>query len=157
MKIVPIFVNESNPSEGLFAIHHKDVEEDEFNREFDSWNDYNYILNFCLQNKDKILDGFYGENTIESFVDMIISEASLLENEILTIAESGFALGGEKLQTIFKPLNNGETSLPVLQSTKASIKTRECPLPKLRLYALRVDANTFIVTGGAIKITRTMS
>lgn len=45
--------------------------------------------------------------------------------------------------------------LHALQQSKAApiLKKRS---PALRIYALRMSANTFIITGGAIKMTRTM-
>jgi len=60
-----------------------------------------------------------------------------------------------QLQQVFKPLGN-EGSLTELQLSKASVKDRTFKDPKLRIYTVRVGENTYVVTGGAIKLTNRM-
>jgi hypothetical protein len=55
-----------------------------------------------------------------------------------------------------KPLNNGDHTLTVLQLSKGSIKNQRIKNPKLRIYAIRIANNAYVVTGAAIKLTRTM-
>ena len=57
------------------------------------------------------------------------------------------------MQTIFKPLFNNETTIPSLQKTKLKgIKRNSW----LRIYAIRIAANTFVISGGGIKLTHLM-
>ena len=44
----------------------------------------------------------------------------------------------------------------IWQLSKASAKSRMRRSPKLRLYAVRIGNNTYVVTGGAMKLTHTM-
>ena len=60
------------------------------------------------------------------------------------------------LQHAFKPLNNFEHNIAVLQLSKASAKTSKRRDPKLRIYAIRIGENSYVVTGGAIKLTDKM-
>lgn len=54
----------------------------------------------------------------------------------------------------FMPLGN-EMRLAVLQKSKAKIRTQGRS-SWLRLYAIRVAPNLFVITGGAIKLTHRM-
>jgi hypothetical protein len=65
-------------------------------------------------------------------------------------------LPGTSLQHVFKPLDNRESNITELQLSKASVKTRARKNPKLRIYAVRIGENTYVVTGGAIKLTHKM-
>lgn len=152
MRIVPIFVDEN--LEGLHSIHYLKEKLDEYNRLFEDWNDYQYLLNFCLKNKDLIFTDFWGINNLEDFVEAIIDEAGFLEQKFIDYYTNGIGLHGDYLQTIFLPLDNRERLVPVLQETKAKA---DIIRPKLRLYALRVDKNIFILTGGCIKLTHKMN
>lgn len=54
---------------------------------------------------------------------------------------------------MFKPLNPGDYRLLEFQKSKAYGTIRKS---WLRIYAIRINAETYIITGGAIKLTRTM-
>lgn len=43
-----------------------------------------------------------------------------------------------------------------LQLSKGSAKSRWRRNPKLRIYAIRIDEDTYVLTGGAIKLTHKM-
>ncbi|QZE15009.1 hypothetical protein K4L44_04050 [Halosquirtibacter laminarini] len=53
------------------------------------------------------------------------------------------------LDEIFKPLHNEQTNIIPLKKSKVQKYW-------LRIYALRIESNIYIVTGGAIKLTKTM-
>ncbi len=84
---------------------------------------------FDLMNNPEWLYGFFEKNS-----DDLIS---------------GFF--GNNLQHLFKPLNNFEYAITIHQKSKARIKRSW-----LRLYAVRLAKNCYLVTGGAIKLTLDM-
>ena len=53
------------------------------------------------------------------------------------------------LETIFKPLHNSQSSVYTLGLSKAKATW-------LRIYALRIEKDVFLITGGAIKLTLQM-
>jgi hypothetical protein len=55
----------------------------------------------------------------------------------------------EGLEVVFNPLHNSQYQILTLNKSKAK-KTW------LRIYALRVENNVYIITGGAIKLTQKM-
>lgn len=56
---------------------------------------------------------------------------------------------------LFLPLGK-QHRLPTHQLTKAKIESRRFPR-FIRLYAIRIGPNTFVISGGAIKLTQLMN
>ena len=156
MKIIPIFVDDTT-SEGLHSIQYDGESNNEFDRIFELWSDGEYILEYCKQNQKDIFSYFTGVGRLEDFAETILDEAELLQELFLNFNNDGFAVNSGMLQTIFKPLINHDFSNAVLQAGKAKIdKSSYFKIPVLRLYALKINKNTFIVTGGCIKFVHRM-
>ena len=60
------------------------------------------------------------------------------------------------LDDIFRPLENGRTSEMLLGKEKARLRNTTKHASWLRIYAIKLDPGIYIITGGAIKLTRTM-
>jgi len=150
MKLVCIF-GEDNPENALFAVRYNEEEPDEFSRLFDLWSDVEYIESFCHENKDDLQDAFQRSISVEEAADEIMDEAQLMERQLYQYFDN------TELQRLFKPLHSNEYVLSPLQESKASPISREFRRPKIRIYAIRLAPNCFIVTGGAIKLTATMN
>ncbi len=141
----------------LYAVQYislPDNHEDIFTQIFEHWQDPEYLENFFEENKQDLQSGYFGEIGIENAIFITLNEAYAFQQKILDIA-----LGEDNeysnLQEFFKPLHNYEKELypiPEFQESKAYGGRQSW----LRLYAIRIEPNLFIVTGGAIKLTRTM-
>lgn len=123
---------------------------------FRKWRDPEYMYNFCKENFNDIKIYFARPITISRAANHLMDEADKLEDELLEAAATQTA--AKNLQSIFKPLNDNETAIFEIQSSKTKIKKGEMKgvAPILRLYAVRVDEDTYIITGGAIKLTHKM-
>lgn len=157
MKLVPIFVDEET-GEGLYSVKYKGVKKDELQRLFENWSNVEYVSNYCQANQKFIESEFYQKKHlwIDDIINQILKEADILISQLAEYAKEGFK-NGDNLQMLFKPLYKKETSLPVLQKTKAKVvEERKIKHPILRVYGIRIDKNTIIVTGGAIKLTSRM-
>jgi hypothetical protein len=150
MKLVRIFVNENN-SEGIWSIHLNGEEKNEFARFFDLTNDPEWLEDFFEKNEVNLMIGFFGRITIEGAVEKTLKEIEELEDVLFDYAEQGFTGGHNCLQHLFKPLNNFEHAITIHQKSKARIGNSW-----LRLYAIRLASNCYLVTGGGIKLTRDM-
>jgi len=132
--------------------------QDEFERLFSNWSDTAYLYEFFEVNYNDLNSGYYKEKfSIEQAVFRTLEEAALLEQKLYNIAEKGQNHPLVNLQNIFKPLHKNENHVyppPSLQHSKAYGTQRRS---WLRVYALRIDKNLFIITGGAIKLTRDMN
>jgi hypothetical protein len=69
---------------------------------------------------------------------------------MLDICQKGKADPQESLSTLFEPLRDGTLSIEDFEKNKAKNHW-------VRIYAIRIDQNLFVITGGAIKLTRTMN
>jgi hypothetical protein len=143
MKIVPIF------GEKLFAIQYPGEPEDEFRRLFNLWADPEHLENFFERNKADITDGFYGTFTVEGATFETYEHAEYLEEQLLALTVQSDTDQLKGLESIFKPLHDSQTKLLTLNESKARKHW-------LRIYALRVEKDIYIITGGAIKLTKTM-
>jgi len=137
MEIVRIFAARNE----LFAVHYSNEKHDELKRLLLLWNDVSYLNQFLIQNKSDIPKG----KTITQLVRQIIDNANEIDDTLynLILDES------MNIDSFFKPLNNNEYKILELWKQKGRNNY-------LRIYALRIDTNCYLITGGAIKFTRIM-
>jgi hypothetical protein len=150
MKLVPIFVAQ-NSEDGLWSIQLDGESQSEFEMFFDLVNDIEWLHNFFDKNKTDLHDGFFGSITIGLAVSRTLDEAEEMENSLYDCSEQGFGGRDNNLQHHFKPLNNFEYTIATHQKSKARVRKGW-----LRLYAIRLAENCYLVTGGAIKLTQDM-
>jgi hypothetical protein len=117
---------------------------------FRQWNDINYLFDFFMNNLDDLQSYFHIERISEAIEDTI-NDAEQLERLVLDIPYT------ENLDEIFKPLSSTtDFAIRELSREKARNWDRIGHACWLRIYAIRLERNVFVVTGGAIKLTRTM-
>jgi hypothetical protein len=129
MKIVTIFADQ------LYAFHYMGEAENEYDRLMEQWTDVSYLRAYAKQNK--IAD-------VTNFAHEIRQDAEYIDDLIESIARQN-----HKLESFFKPLYNLEMGVKFLSLQKGRRY-------KLRIYAIKIDENLFVITGGAIKITLLM-
>lgn len=133
MNIIHIFADK------LYAIRFAHESEDEWNKLNKQWTDLIWLEDFFEANKTD-LSGL----TVEEAVIQTMNEADLLFDTILSkVNEKGW------LNSVFKNLHNQEYKTVVLSKKKAKRNW-------LRIYAIKIDADVFLITGGAIKLTHLM-
>ncbi len=145
MKFVRIIENYNH----LWAVKSKNNEEDELTELFVKWNNVEYLLDFFTQNFEDLKEFFRVERISQAISDTI-DDAEALEELILDFPYT------ENLDELFKPLDVTDTRASELSREKARNWNRERHASWLRVYAIRLEPNVYIVTGGAIKLTRTM-
>ncbi|MCD4769414.1 MAG: hypothetical protein K8R35_04530 [Bacteroidales bacterium] len=143
MKIVPIF------GTNLFAIKYSGEKKDEFARLFELWQDPEYLEEFFESNKSDLENGFWGSISIEDAIIETYNYAQEFEHKLLELSDSNEEDQLTGLENIFAPLYDSQYQIYILNKSKAKETW-------LRIYALQVENNIYIVTGGAIKLTQTM-
>lgn len=133
MKILLTFVPR------LYAIKFTESETDELERVFDEWADPMFLFEFFEENEKDI------EITVEEAVEKVAKEAVFLRNKLIELASAD----PNQLNELFKNLNNYETTSADLSKQKARNRW-------LRLYAIKIDKDNYVITGGAIKLTHLM-
>jgi len=140
MKIVRI-INDTN---SLLSVYNEDKGVSEFENIFDEWTNPEKAYEFFRTHQDDLQN-----YTIDEAVNRTFDDACALEDKFYDVA----ANDDEQLQTLFKPLSNSQFRLSKFQRSKAYGELRRS---WLRVYAVRVEADKYIITGGAIKLTQTM-
>jgi len=159
MELVSIFVNETpNEVEGIFAMRYEEGQPDEIERLFDNWSDPDFVFSYFLFNEEFLKHQYFDDYTIDVLCLKVGEEVQELQQAFLKYESGGYSINAEPLQSIFKPL---APELPqfneeILQKAKLLVDDKNFPEPILRLYGLRISEKTFIITGGAIKITHFM-
>ena len=156
MVLVSIFANEQEPYDGLYAIRYAKQNLDEFARLFKNWNDTHYVMSYFMVNEEFLKDEYFIHDVIDDLVSKVRAEINALAALLEKYSEEGYTDTGENLEKIFKPLKEKKFDTSELQGAKAVLSRTETDKPILRIYGLRLNKNTFIITGGAIKLVHFM-
>jgi len=107
-----------------------------------------WLRDFFFKNKDD-LNTYFKVTNVDSAIYETIEDAHDLQCLILDLAVES------DLNKVFRPLEPSRMSDIILGKEKAKGKPLNHP-SWLRIYALKVGDSTYIITGGAIKLTATM-
>ena len=133
----------------LWAVRYEGDADNILAETFDKWNDPDWLRDFFLANTCDLSTYFKITNLNQAIYDTI-SDAKDLECVIWD------SIASDKLDSLFQPLENLRASEVLLGKEKARGGRSHRHDSWLRLYAIRFQTNSFLVTGGAIKLTRTM-
>ncbi len=140
MQIFCIFETEK---QSLFSVKYKNSEFDAWDEIFEKWTDVEYLEEYFESYSDTLKSGFWKDISVEDAVLKTLRDAQLLEKAILTCANDN-----DLLKKFFKPLTDSEIQKDNLLKTKAyGIVTKW-----LRIYAVKLTDETYVVSGGAIKL-----
>jgi len=131
MKIVRIFADQ------LFAFHFNSEKIDELRRLLTLWNDTAYLYKFVTENKSDVPKGV----SIPTLVFQLNDNANEIDGTLNEISSDP----KRRLEEFFKPLHNQEYHVVELSKQKGRKNY-------LRLFAIKIDTNCFVITGGAIKL-----
>ena len=136
MKIVAIF------AEKLYSFSFEG--ESVFSEMLNKWNDAEYINDYYKDNEQIIENNPYVDcRSKKEFRERIVSNAEDLDLSLLKLVVSN------KLDDFFEVLSINEPVSKLLSKRKGKQML-------LRIYALKIDKNVFVITGGAIKLTQKM-
>ena len=138
----------------IFSIQYDDREENEFDRLFDLWNDVCFVTEFLEVNKEHLKSDIWQRTPeVEDAARQVLDEA-------------------ENLETLFKELNDNtsEGIKPDFDSHflyldgKYKYELKWPPMKSygtirpslLRLYAIKMEENVYLITGGGIKLSDTI-
>ena len=133
----------------LWAVRDLSKPKNELALQFQSWNDIEYLMEFFMENIEDLKDYFHIERISEAIEDTM-DDAEQLERLIFDIPYT------DNLDELFKPLASSDLTIRELTREKARNWERIGHASWLRIYAIRLEKNVFVITGGAIKLTRAM-
>lgn len=131
MKIIRIFEDD------LFSFHYENELHNELERLMKRWTNAEYLFDYAINNN--IPDNI-------GFVSALFNQVAEIENTLEMIFQGKYPIGH-----FLMPLHFAEHG-KMLSMQKGKISRNQ-----LRLYALKIDENCFVITGGAIKMSQKMS
>ena len=132
--------------ECLWAVVYEGENQNAFDTVFDKWFDAKWLRDF-FDNNIKDLNTFFKISDIDQAIFDTLADAEALQGVILDMKNPPDAF--------FRPLEPSRISEMTLGKEKAKGLIRSHP-SWLRLYAVRLQSNRYLITGGAIKLTATM-
>lgn len=133
----------------LWAVRYAEDEDNILNTVFAQWDDVQWLRQFFKDNFAD-LQRYFQISDVDVAIDITAEDSDVLQRKILDISPDA------NLEELFRPLNNWQTTEMELDKEKANPKTITHHRSWLRIYALKLSDGSYIITGGAIKLTRTM-
>lgn len=133
----------------LWAVRYDNCLDNVLDTIFDQWNNVVWLRSFFRQNIGDLASYFKITDVNQAIYDTI-EDSEILQCLIMDISPDA------NLDEIFRPLENNRTTEMLLGKEKAHLRNTPRHASWLRLYAIKLDPGIYIITGGAIKLTRTM-
>ena len=133
----------------LWAVRYDNCLDNVLDTILDQWNDVVWLRSFFKRNIDDLASYFKITDVNQAIYDTI-EDSERLQCLIMDISPDA------DLDKIFRPLENYRTSEMLLGKEKARLRDTPRHASWLRIYAIKLDPGIYIITGGAIKLTRTM-
>lgn len=135
MKIINTFV----PRLTAFKFHSKD----ELERYLELWTDVKYLYSFFESNQGNL--AYYKVKTVKEAVEKTLKQAHIIQENLYEyiIDET------KNLDELFQNLDDHQYHETVLSKQKSKQFW-------LRLYAIKLESNHYVITGGAIKLVHKM-
>lgn len=154
MEFLPIFAHIYKPEDcHLWAVKYPGEQRDELDRLLALWTDPMLVREFLKENIEDLQREFWKGLTVRDAALKIYQEATVFEDELLKIEEEAQENDYNLLNELFKPLNDYEYAIKLPQELKG--KPPHNP-PLTRIYALKLEDNRLLITGGGIKLTHKM-
>lgn len=129
----------------LWAVRYDGNEDNELQILFDKWTDPSYLFEFFKEHINDL--AYFKVTSIEEAVNDTMDDSDEMERVIFESTTN--------LEEIFRPLDNRVGVPKEIEKMKSKGKTDRHP-SWLRIYAIRLTDGKYIITGGAIKLTKEM-
>ena len=133
----------------LWAVRYDGDDDNALHKVFNQWNDPEWLWNFFTENIND-LEAYFKMTDLNQAIYDTMDDSGELECLILDISPDA------DLDLMFRPLENSRAAEMTLSRKKARLHNRPEHASWLRLYAIKLERGCYIITGGAIKLTRTM-
>lgn len=128
---------------------------DVFEKLMHQWSDTEFLTHYFIDHIEELENEFWDGLTPDQAIDQVMEERYTLEEELLRIETGMPGYEHNTLDDIFLPLHQNIYALNFknesFKKAKANVQK-----PMIRLYAIRLDDGTMIITGGAIKLSKRM-
>lgn len=135
----------------LWAVRYDNCLDNVLDTILDQWNDVAWLRKFFKQNIEDLASYFKITDVNQAIYDTI-EDSERLQCLIMDISPDA------NFDEIFRPLDNYRNSEMLLGKEKARLHNHSHSRHAswLRIYAIKLEPGIYVITGGAIKLTRTM-
>lgn len=138
----------------LYSVRYEEEDENEFDRLLDLWNNMQYLVDFFEENKTLLSNAIWNRaSRPETAALQVTSEAQELETLFDELAKNTDEDKKPDFDNHFKYLGGKYKYLLEYEPMK-SYGTASPSL--IRLYAIKLQPNTYLITGGGIKLADTI-
>ena len=134
----------------IYSIQYDGKTESEFDRLFQLWNDVSYVIQFMEDNREFLNSAIWQKISIpEEAARQVLNEAIELEDLFEGLNKNTTTGRQPDFDTHFRYLE-GKYKYELERPPMKSYGTVRPSL--LRIYAIKMDRNTYLITGGGIKL-----
>lgn len=133
----------------LWAVRYDEDEENALGEVLNQWSDPEWLIDFFMANMAD-LESYFKITDINKAIYDTFEDSLNMQCLILDLSPTA------NLDMIFRPLENSRSREILFGKEKAKLMCRPEHPSWLRLYAIKLEPGCYIITGGAIKLTRTM-
>ncbi|MDE5874958.1 MAG: hypothetical protein K2H15_04865, partial [Muribaculaceae bacterium] len=142
----------------LYSIKLDEINTDEYSRILTLWKNLDYLVNFFKENAEKVNQPFWLKSGLDpsdplKSAGRVAKEAIKLASHIHKLSQNTLEGGHPDLEDFFKPLGGKYSYLRELEPQKSYGLAHP---PLLRLYAIKLGINVYIIVYGGIKLGRTI-
>lgn len=131
--------------EKLWAVRYDNNQDNELYRLLEEWGDVEALEEFFCQHFDDL--SYFKVTNIDEAIQDTLDDRDELERVILDSTSN--------LEELFRPLDNRVTLPKNIEKMKGR-PDKKRHSSWLRIYAIRLNDGKYIITGGAIKLTKEM-
>jgi len=129
----------------LFAVHYPDKKNNELEILLENWRKTEFLYNYITQNPKNVPSDISKSGVVQK----LQQEVFWIENLLHEITHNNTF----QLDNFFEPLVNELYLIEPISKQKGKVPYRK---NHLRVYAIKIDINCFLITGGAIKFHHRM-
>lgn len=138
----------------IYSIKYDEEEDNEYDRLFQLWNDVDYVVNFMSDNSNLLTNAIWSKTPEpENAARQVLEETFNLEDLFDKLHNNTINGNMPDFDNHFRFLN-GKYRCKIEYLPMKSYSTDYPPM--LRLYAIKMDPNTYLITGGGIKLGKTI-
>lgn len=145
MEIEKIFHNH------IYSIKYDNHSQNEYDRLISIWNDWDFVFDFLEKNKQYLSNDIWKKTpTPEEAAEQIFNEAAEIECTFNSLFKNTIRGKKPDFDNHFQPLG-GKYGYTIFHCPMKSYGRKQKPA-FLRLYAIKLEMNTYLITGGGIKL-----
>lgn len=136
----------------IWSIGYDEHEKDVLTELFENWTDMLYLSEYFDKNEELLNDPFWCGYTKEELINETYKEAIAFNDYLYDLYENSQNGTIPDFDDLFKKLSPNDNIWTLEKEKAYSIPTVKHHPSMLRLYAIKIEPNAYVITGGGIKL-----